>query len=49
MCMPCVRPCVPVLQGGQLELPPGWLDCPPFGKSPQASPGKELRVIPSKV
>ena len=31
-----------------LELPPGWIDCPPFGKAPVVG-GKKLNVIPSKV
>ena len=31
-----------------LELPPGWIDCPPFGKAPIVG-GKKLNVIPSKV
>ncbi|GAX84577.1 hypothetical protein CEUSTIGMA_g11998.t1 [Chlamydomonas eustigma] len=32
----------------QLELPPGWVDCPCFGSPPSVS-GRVLNVIPSKV
>uniref|UniRef100_A0A7R9V957 mRNA guanylyltransferase n=1 Tax=Chlamydomonas euryale TaxID=1486919 RepID=A0A7R9V957_9CHLO len=36
-------------RGAALELPPGWIDCPNFGKPPQVQPGCVLNVIPSKV
>jgi hypothetical protein len=37
-------------QGQPLELPPGWLDCPPFGRPPTLDGKKALlNLIPSKV
>ncbi len=42
-----VAPRVPGQQ--ELRLPPGWEDCPPFGRPIELPNGQPFRVIPSKA